>query len=598
MDYFFINIDNAGRHYALFYFLAFLAGLILLVIEGQKRKFPIVPWLLVITTAFLFFMAGSQVIKFSAADWLQIFRFEKLNHVPARSVLGGILFVVPALVMAKYALRFRYSMMDAFAFVLPVGMVIQRMGCLLAGCCHGRPTSVPWGIKYNGISDAFQHHRLENLIPPNASFSLPVHPAQVYDMIGCLLILLALACLKRFIRVSGNLFLTAILLYGHVRFVTEFFRAPASGSINMMGLTIVQVFLLLLIPILLSIILVRERRIREHSAGAETSSPPRLQLVLYSTFIVFLFLLFSRWLSPLEVVTLNLVLLPTLALICWHIFKCVTVAKMRWVTGSLVAGSLVMMSQTLPEKSKSDSTRISYNIISIGTLTGNSNFTYQNYDCSGTLLPEARLENFYNGHAAGISRVVQQKENRIVQYGIDGFIGRHTEEVDGGKTHDIALVGVHPYFQYDAKLVGFGVGFHAGRLSELTDAEVYGATQLKSLRTMNFYPSAYFRIGYINKVFGEIKLAQQFPTNFPSLGLQTNLGIGFGKNNGGAFRIGTASFAGVFLAPSFPVGKNVIIEPYIGFLRGFLHLTYDEESNFTGAISLRYKFNFKERPLP
>jgi hypothetical protein len=93
-----------------------------------------------------------------------------------------------------------------------------------------------------------------------------------------------------------------------------------------------------------------------------------------------------------------------------------------------------------------------------------------------------------------------------------------------------------------------------------------------------------------------MKLAQQFPTNFPSLGFQTNFGIGFGKNNGGAFRIGTASFAGLFLAPSFPAGKNLIIEPYLGFFNGFGGL-YDEESNFTGALSLRYKFNFKERSL-
>ena len=93
-----------------------------------------------------------------------------------------------------------------------------------------------------------------------------------------------------------------------------------------------------------------------------------------------------------------------------------------------------------------------------------------------------------------------------------------------------------------------------------------------------------------------MKVAQQFPTNFPSLGFQTNLGIGFGKNNGGAFRIGTASFAGLFIAPSFPIGKNFIVEPFLGGLNGFEGF-YDKESNFTGAISLRYKFNIKERFL-
>ena len=275
---------------------------------------------------------------------------------------------------------------------------------------------------------------------------------------------------------------------------------------------------------------------------------------------------------------------------------------MRWLTGSLVAGSLVMMSQTLPEKSKSDSTRISYNIFSIGTLSGNSNFVHENSDCSGTQLPDNRLDNFYKANALGISRIVQLRENRIVQYGIDGFMGRHREEVDGVKTNDIALVGVHPYFQYDAKMAGFGLGFHAGTLSELTSLDFYGPNQPKSMRKNNFSPSVYLRIGCINRFFGEVKVAQQFPTNFPSLGFQTNLGMGFGKHNGGAVRIGTASYAGLFIAPSLPLGKNLIIEPYIGFLRGFhwnyFHWGYEEESNFTGALSLRYKFNFKERPLP
>jgi phosphatidylglycerol:prolipoprotein diacylglycerol transferase len=254
-----------------------------------------VPWLLVILTAFLFFMAGSQMIKFSAEDWLQVLRFKRLDHVPARSVLGGILLVIPGLIMAKYALRFRYSMMDAFAFVVPVGLIIQRAGCLLAGCCYGRPTTMPWGIKYDAMSHAFQQHRHQNLIPPDASFSLPVHPAQVYDMTGSLLVLLVVACLRKYIKVPGNLFLATILLYGHVRFVTEFFRVPAPGNLNVMGLTVVQVALLLLIPLMLSIILMRERRVQEDCANVEISSSSlRANYILYFALIIFLFLLFCN----------------------------------------------------------------------------------------------------------------------------------------------------------------------------------------------------------------------------------------------------------------------------------------------------------------
>ncbi|MEO5599296.1 MAG: prolipoprotein diacylglyceryl transferase family protein [Cyclobacteriaceae bacterium] len=605
-----IDIQNPGRYYALFYFLAFLIGLILLIKEGRKRKFPVVPWLLVITTAFLFFMIGSQAIKFNEKDWLHVFRLEALDQTPGRSVLGGLLLVVPGLLMAKYALKFRYNMMDTFAWVIPVGMTVQRLGCLMAGCCYGKVTTMPWGIKYGVMSHAFQQHAHENLLPASTNFSLAIHPTQLYDMIGCVIILLVLTRIKKHLKVSGNLFLASILLYSMVRFANEFFRVPSSGNGHFMGLTFVQVCILLLIPLLVSIILVREKRTRGDSANENVPSKAGLHYMIYFIFITFLFLLFSRWLSPLEIVTLNLVLLPTLTFIAWQVFKSVTVPKMRWVTGSLMAGSMVMMSQTLPEKSKSDSTKISYNIFSMGTFTGSSQFVHENQDCSGNVLSNTYLNNVYKANALGISRVVQQSRNRIVQFGIDGFSGTHTEEVDGQKRNDIALRGIHPYFQYDAKIWGFGFGIHAGRLSALIPYNLNTNNQITSVRKMSFAPSLYFRVGYINRFFGEMKLAQQFPTNFPSLGFQTNLGIGFGKNNGGAFRIGTASFAGLFLAPSFPVGKNLVIEPYLGFFNGFDGLCqkdlgffngfdglYQKETNFTGAFSVRYKFNLKDQML-
>jgi hypothetical protein len=110
------------------------------------------------------------------------------------------------------------------------------------------------------------------------------------------------------------------------------------------------------------------------------------------------------------------------------------------------------------------------------------------------------------------------------------------------------------------------------------------------------FPSAYFRVGYVHKVFGEIKIGQQFPSPFPSSAFQTNVGFGFGKNNGGAIRIGTASYTGIFIAPIIPIGKHLLIEPYIGGFAGILNegSEYkDQKTNFVGSISLRYKFGKK-----
>ena len=37
---------------------------------------------------------------------------------------------------------------DVFAPGIALGHVIGRLGCLLAGCCYGRPTDVPWAITF------------------------------------------------------------------------------------------------------------------------------------------------------------------------------------------------------------------------------------------------------------------------------------------------------------------------------------------------------------------------------------------------------------------------------------------------------------------
>ncbi|HZX73632.1 MAG TPA: prolipoprotein diacylglyceryl transferase family protein, partial [Cyclobacteriaceae bacterium] len=147
-----IDTPHGDFYYSMFYFLAFIAGFVMLVMEGRKRKFPEMPWLVVITTSFLFFIVGTQAIRLSMEDWQHVSQFKALEYFPGRSVLGGILFAIPGLLLTKYILGFREDVMDAFVFAAPMGLLIQRLGCLMAGCCYGTTTSVPWGIQYGTSS--------------------------------------------------------------------------------------------------------------------------------------------------------------------------------------------------------------------------------------------------------------------------------------------------------------------------------------------------------------------------------------------------------------------------------------------------------------
>ena len=50
--------------------------------------------------------------------------------------------------------------------------MIGRFGCLLAGCCYGRPSDVPWAITFTDPVAA------ANVGTP---LGIPLHPTQLYD---------------------------------------------------------------------------------------------------------------------------------------------------------------------------------------------------------------------------------------------------------------------------------------------------------------------------------------------------------------------------------------------------------------------------------
>src|ERR1700724_1270688 len=61
---------------------------------------------------------------------------------------------------------------DVFAPGIALGHVIGRLGWLFAGCCYGKPTSLPWGITF---TDPFA---AANVGPP---LNTPLHPTQLYE---------------------------------------------------------------------------------------------------------------------------------------------------------------------------------------------------------------------------------------------------------------------------------------------------------------------------------------------------------------------------------------------------------------------------------
>ncbi|HEY4000925.1 MAG TPA: prolipoprotein diacylglyceryl transferase [Candidatus Xenobia bacterium] len=101
--------------------------------------------------------------------------------------------------------------LDVFAPGILAAHAIGRIGCLLNGCCWGRPSELPWAV------------RLVDAEPPvNECLR---HPVQIYEsLMDCVALALFFYLERRYKLTHGRAFLVFLVLYGTVRFLAEFWR--------------------------------------------------------------------------------------------------------------------------------------------------------------------------------------------------------------------------------------------------------------------------------------------------------------------------------------------------------------------------------------
>ena len=138
---------------------------------------------------------------------------------------GLILAVSVALVYIRKVGLPLWTTTDVFAPGIALGHVIGRFGCLFAGCCYGKPTTMPWGITF---TDPFA---AANVGTP---LGTPLHPTQLYEAGAELLILIVLLTTERKGRpFPGRTFWLYMLVYAISRFIIEFYRADERGTVGM-----------------------------------------------------------------------------------------------------------------------------------------------------------------------------------------------------------------------------------------------------------------------------------------------------------------------------------------------------------------------------
>jgi phosphatidylglycerol:prolipoprotein diacylglycerol transferase len=241
--------------YGLLLAAAYLAGLQLAVVRGRSRGLDDARVLDLGIYIIISALIGAKLLLFFVEfDYFSANPAQLLSLIRSGGVFyGGLILAV--LVSMWYIRRARMPLWvtcDAFAPGIALGHVVGRFGCFFAGCCYGKPTTMPWGITF---TDPFA--AANNGTPLN----VPLHPTQLYEAGAEALILIFLIVMerRRGRSFAGRTFWLYMLLYAISRFIIEFYRGDPRGSI---GIFSTSQFISLFIAPLAVFMLVRLARRR------------------------------------------------------------------------------------------------------------------------------------------------------------------------------------------------------------------------------------------------------------------------------------------------------------------------------------------------
>jgi phosphatidylglycerol---prolipoprotein diacylglyceryl transferase len=165
--------------------------------------------------------------------------------------IGGVLAVLANGARLKVPTRWT---MQLGAPALAAAYALGRVGCFLVNDDYGRPTSLPWAVRFpKGLppSTATNLHQQFGIpIPPGTDPStvLAVHPTQLYEVAIMLVAFAILWALRTRARATGWLFGLYLVLAGIERFLVEILRAK-DDRVLWGGFTLAQLTSILLVLI-------------------------------------------------------------------------------------------------------------------------------------------------------------------------------------------------------------------------------------------------------------------------------------------------------------------------------------------------------------
>jgi phosphatidylglycerol:prolipoprotein diacylglycerol transferase len=180
-------------------------------------------WLLVGT------IAGARAL-YAVSYWSEIVKAAREHgHSPFLEIFmvqhgglvyyGGLIGASAACVVFAWRRRVPlWKLADILAPGVALGSFFGRWGCLMNGCCYGRPTRLPWGIQFPAGHETYPNY---------------VHPTEIYDSLLNLALFAGLAWFYRRRKFDGQIFALYLVCYAVLRSFVECFRGdyPASDLV-------------------------------------------------------------------------------------------------------------------------------------------------------------------------------------------------------------------------------------------------------------------------------------------------------------------------------------------------------------------------------
>jgi phosphatidylglycerol:prolipoprotein diacylglycerol transferase len=233
--------------YAVCYTAAFLLAY---VVYWQIARLYALSWRVWLPVSILSSIAGVVGSKIlydllhPPCNWQALLTVEHYVH---GGYWGGLLASLSLAVPAAWLLAPRKrAALDLVALVIPLLFILAKLGCFCNGCCYGRPCALPWAVVF----------------PPgsrHAPAGIPVHPTQLYEIVGILAFLWVFRRLDRR-RWQGTMLLWFLAIEGATVATCECFRGDFQQHVCLGPVTLSQLLALIAATVSLVLLIVWARR--------------------------------------------------------------------------------------------------------------------------------------------------------------------------------------------------------------------------------------------------------------------------------------------------------------------------------------------------